>query len=196
MTVVAAEAAHPLCVDLDGTLIRSNLLLESLMLLFKLNPLYMFRVPFWLLTGKAAFKSQIARRVELDAATLPYNQEFLEWLHAQRQQGRTLWLCTASNERLATRVAAHLNLFDGIMASDDATNLVGRSKAARLVERFGEGGFAYCGNEQRDLAIWEHAQGAIVVAGGSRLEKQVADRGNLVRTFPAPSRRGRAAINA
>jgi 4-hydroxybenzoate polyprenyltransferase/phosphoserine phosphatase len=196
MTAASVEITRPLCVDLDGTLIRSDLLLESLMLLAKRNPLYLFWAPFWLLRGKAVFKSQIARRIEFDASALPYNREFLDWLQAQRRQGRTLWLCTASNERLATRVASHLNLFEGVMASDDATNLVGGRKAAKLIERFGELGFDYCGNEHRDLAIWEHAQGAIVVAGGPRLEKVVASNGNLVRTFPSQARAGPALIRA
>jgi 4-hydroxybenzoate polyprenyltransferase len=196
MIVVAVETQCPLCVDLDGTLIRSDLLLESLMLLLKRNPLYLFLAPFWLLQGKSAFKSQIARRVELDPAALPYNREFLAWLRAQRQTGRALWLCTAANERLASRVAAHLSLFDGVMASDDATNLVGRRKAARLVEQFGRRGFDYCGNEQRDMAIWEHAHGAIVVAGGARLEKAAAHQGSVLRTFPSQVHPVRAFIRA
>ena len=128
MTAIAAHAdhPHPLCVDLDGTLIRSDLLLESLLLLLKRNPLYLFRALGWLFQGKAAFKSQIARRVELDPATLPYDREFLSWLRVQRQTGRTLWLCTVSNEQLANRVAAHLNLFDGVVASNDAKDLASR----------------------------------------------------------------------
>ncbi len=139
MSIVAAESQRPLCVDLDGTLIRSDLLLESLMLLVKRNPFYLLRAPFWLLKGKSEFKSQIAQRVELDPAALAYNRELLDWLRAQRQAGRTLWLCTAANERLATQIAAHLRLFDGVMA------------AARVVEQFGQRGFDYCGNEVAPL---------------------------------------------
>ncbi len=196
MNAAAAAVELPLCVDLDGTLIRSDLLLESLMLLIKRNPLYLFRLPLWLLRGKAELKSQVARRVELDAAALPYNREFLAWLRSQRQTGRMLWLCTASNERLAARVAAHLNVFDGVLASDAATNLVGHRKAARLVEQFGERGFDYCGNEPRDLAIWQHARGAILVAAGTHLEQQAARRANVLNTFPSQTRPVRALIRA
>jgi 4-hydroxybenzoate polyprenyltransferase len=118
MNVVAAATQLPVCVDLDGPLIRSNLLLESLLLLLKRNPLYLFPAAFWLLRGKAYFRSEIARRIELDPAALVYNRELLEWLRAQRRSGRTLWLCTAADERLATRVAAHLRLFDEVMTGD------------------------------------------------------------------------------
>ncbi len=109
-----AAAAQPLCVDLDGTLMRSDVLLESLLLLVKRNPLYLFRAALWWLRGKACLRSEIASRVELDPAVLAYNQACLDWLRAERQSGRPLWLCSATNPQLAKRVAAHLRLFDEV----------------------------------------------------------------------------------
>ena len=127
-----ARAAVPLCVDLDGTLIRSDLLLESFLGLLKLNPLYLFLIPLWLLRGKAQFKAEIARRVLAggtapDAATLPWHPTFLPWLQAQKTEGRALWLCTASNHALVQPIADHLGLFDGVLASSDTHNLSGRN---------------------------------------------------------------------
>jgi 4-hydroxybenzoate polyprenyltransferase/phosphoserine phosphatase len=185
-----------LCVDLDGTLIRSDLLLESLVLLLKRNPLLLLRVPFWLLRGKAALKAEIAARVTLDPAALPYNKEFVQWLESERRAGRRLWLCTAANERLATQVAEHLGLFDGVIASDPETNLAGSAKADELVERFGQGNFDYCGNEQRDLTIWDKARGAIVVQGSDGLEKAAARHATVLRTFPDRGSTLRATIRA
>jgi 4-hydroxybenzoate polyprenyltransferase len=197
MAVDARIAMPVLCVDLDGTLIRSDLLLESLVLLIKRNPLLLFCIPFWLLRGKAALKAEIAARVTLDPAALPYNQEFVRWLTTERRTGRSLWLCTAANERLAQSVAAHLGLFDGVIASDQNTNLAGSAKAARLVERFGERGFDYCGNERRDLAIWEKARGAVVVGGSRRLEQAVArSHASVLQTFPDRTSTLRAVIRA
>jgi len=178
----------PLCVDLDGTLIRSDLLLETFLLLVKRNPLYLFLLPLWLLRGKAVLKAEIASRVSLKPATLPYNKEFLEWLRCERAAQRGIWLCTAASEPLARSVADHLGLFDGVLASDRTVNLAGTAKAARLVEQFGEGGFDYCGNERRDLAIWRHAGGAIVVNGGARLETVAARAVPLIRAFPSNAR--------
>jgi len=186
----------PLCVDLDGTLILSDLLLESMLLLIKRNPLYLLRIPLWLLRGKAALKAEIAARVTVNPATLPYNREFLEWLQSERSTGRSLWLCTASNERLAQGIADHLGFFEGVISSDRNTNLAGESKAARLVELFGEGGFDYCGNERRDLAIWRHARGAIVTRGGASLERDAARSASLVRTFPSRANKVRALSRA
>lgn len=153
----------PLCVDLDGTLIHSDLLLESFLLLIKRNPLYLLLIPFWLLQGKAGLKRQIASRVEIDGVALPYTKPFVEWLHAQKAQGRAIWLCTASDASLARAVADHVGLFDGVLASDGQTNLAGRNKAAQLVAKFGDKGFDYCGNHRVDVAIWKHARAAVVV---------------------------------
>jgi len=192
----ARTALMPLCVDLDGTLIRSDLLLESVLLLIKRNPLYLFQLPLWLLRGKAVLKAEVAARVELNPAALPYNREFIDWLKSEQLAGRTLWLCTAANERLAQAVAEHLGLFEGVIASDTTTNLAGESKAARLVERFGERGFDYCGNERRDIAIWQHSNGAIVVQGSAALERNAARSAPVLRAFPSRANTLKAVVRA
>jgi 4-hydroxybenzoate polyprenyltransferase len=119
-----------LWVDLDGTLIRSDLLLESLVLLIKRNPLILLRLPLWLLRGRESLKAEIAARVTLDPAALPYNKAFVSWLEAERRAGRSLWLYSAADEQLARRVAEHLDLFDGVLAGDPGTSLTGSDKAA------------------------------------------------------------------
>ena len=112
---------------LDGTLIRSDLLLETLLLLIKRNPLYLFLLPLWLLRGKAVLKAEIASRVTLKPAALPYNKEFVEWLRSERTAQRSIWLCTAASEPLARAVAEHRSLVDDITSIGDLqrlTNLV------------------------------------------------------------------------
>ncbi len=178
----------PLCVDLDGTLIHSDLLLESFLLLIKRNPLYLLLVPLWLLGGKARLKREIASRVTLNGAALPYAAPFLDWLRVQKRAGRALWLVTASDSRLAQAVADHVGLFDGVLSSDGQTNLSGRNKAAELVKRFGEKGFDYCGNEAVDLKVWPHARAAVVVHGGKALESHARAVTQVAATFaPQPT---------
>lgn len=186
MAVSARVLAPPLCVDLDGTLIRSDVLLESLLLLMKRNPLYLILAAGWLLLGgKSRLKAEIAARVVLNPAALPYNKDLLAWLNSERAAGREIWLCTAANVQLAEKVAQHLDLFDGVIASDSRVNLAGKRKADQLVERFGHGGFDYCGNEWRDLAIWRRARGAIIVNGPAALERRAASELAVLRVFPA-----------
>lgn len=173
-----------LCVDLDGTLIHSDLLLESFLLLIKDNPLYLLLVPLWLLGGKARLKREIASRVTLDGSALPYTKPLLAWLREQKAAGRQLWLCTASDERLAHAVAEHLGFFDGVLASNGQTNLSGKNKAAALVAKFGEKGFDYCGNEKVDLRVWPHARGAIVVNASTSLAADAARVTQVLGTYP------------
>ena len=178
-----ATRSPPLCVDLDGTLVSTDLLIESFLLLIKSNPLYLFRVPLWLLQGKAVLKAEIAARVTLQPEILPYDREIIQWIESERTLGRSVWLCTGSNEILASRVATHLNLFEGVLASSRHVNLTGEAKAAELVQRFQKGGFDYCANSHVDIAIWKHARGAIVVRGGRRLERTVERHVPILRTF-------------
>jgi uncharacterized protein (TIRG00374 family) len=188
--------AHPLCVDLDGTLIHSDLLLESFLLLVKRNVLYVCLIPFWLMRGKAALKAEIARRVTLKPNALPYHQEFSKWLEAEKEGGRSIWLCTAANQLLAQSVAAHVGFFDGVLASDDTRNLSGRNKARCLLEKFGPQGFDYCGNHRVDLAIWQHARGAVVVNGRPSLQKKAESASQLLTVFPARTKPLKAIVKA
>jgi 4-hydroxybenzoate polyprenyltransferase/phosphoserine phosphatase len=160
--------AIPLCVDLDGTLARTDLLAESLLVLLKQNPLYMVMCLFWLLRGKGYLKEQIARRVTIDVEILPYNERLVAYLRTEQLSGRSLYLCTASNEQFAKQIAAHFGIFNGVMASNGESNLRGSHKADALAGRFGEQGFDYCGNDLTDVPVWRRAHAAIVV-GNARI---------------------------
>jgi 4-hydroxybenzoate polyprenyltransferase len=188
--------ALPLCVDLDGTLISGDVLLESILLLIKSNPLYILVMPLWLLRGKAVFKAEIAKRVSLNPAALPYNEHFFSWIAAQKLNGRPLWLCTASNHRLAKKIASHLGIFDGVICSSDTENMSGENKARELVEKFGVRRFDYCGNHQVDLNVWRVSQGAVIVNASPHLEKQAQSLTRILFSFPRQSRVMRAALKA
>lgn len=165
----------PLCVDLDGTLVRTDLLLESALDVLHREPLLVFALLIWLLHGRAYLKQQIALRANVDVDTLPYDTRVLSLIRAA-QPDRQVYLCTAADERLANRVARHVGGFSGVMASDGRRNLSGHAKARELVRRFGKYGFDYAGNEHKDLNIWRHARGAIVVNAA----RGVADRASKV----------------
>ena len=163
-TLTTISDPVPLCVDLDGTVIRTDLVWESLVRLLRRNPLYLVALPFWWLRGRAWLKRQMAARTRVDVATLPYHETFLEFLQSERQRGRHVCLVTAADDRWAGAVAAHLGLFTEVLASDGRTNLRGSVKAARLVERFGERGFDYAGNSPADLPVWARARQALVIS--------------------------------
>jgi len=176
---------QPLVIDLDGTLIHTDTLHESALRLLRDRPWRFFRIPFWLLQGKASLKRQLAHQTAFDPKFLPYNRELLGWLTQQRVAGRTLILCTASDRSVATSIADHLGIFDEVMASDGALNLAGRHKAEALLKRFGQGGFDYAGNSTADLAVWPFARHAVVVNALDELASKAASCCKIEQTFPA-----------
>jgi apolipoprotein N-acyltransferase len=153
----------PLVVDLDGTLIRTDLLWESLARLLRKNPLAIFHVLFWWSRGRAYLKQQLVRRVKIDPATLPFNEKFLAFLREQKSAGRKLVLATASDLQMAKPVADFARIFDEVLASDGKINLRSENKLRALTEKFGKRGFDYAGNSSADFAVWRGAREAIVV---------------------------------
>jgi 4-hydroxybenzoate polyprenyltransferase len=144
----------PLVVDLDGTLIFSDLLWESVVLFLKRHLLRAWILPFWLLRGKAGFKHAVSDGVELDPAALPYDAALLDFIRAQKDAGREIVLATGAETRLARQVAGHVGLFDRVMATDPGVNFTAHNKARELAAQYGEGGYDYIGNSTADLPVW------------------------------------------
>jgi 4-hydroxybenzoate polyprenyltransferase len=160
---------NPLCVDLDGTLIKSDSLFDAVCQFMHRNPARFWQLPLWLAGGRARLKAEVARRAPLDAARLPYNTALLAYLRGERREGRQIYLATGADGSLADRVAAHLGIFAGVLASDGVTNLTSGKKLALLKTRFGE--FDYIGNSSADLPLLAGARQAMLAnpTGGLRL---------------------------
>src|SRR3954451_21627113 len=158
----ALAVTRPLVVDLDGSLIRTDLLLESFFQLLATHPLKAFRAVFALKHGKAALKSSLADETLLEISTLPFNEEVLAFITAEKEKGRPIYLASASDQRYATSIAAHLGLFDGTLGSENGINLAGPAKAERLCALFGEQGFDYIGDAPVDELVWSKAAGVYI----------------------------------
>ncbi|MCB0333073.1 MAG: UbiA family prenyltransferase [Bdellovibrionales bacterium] len=173
-----------LCVDLDGTLLRSDTLFESLLRLIKQNPLALILIPFWLLTkGREGLKDELARRVELAPESLPFHDEVVAFLQAESEAGRKLALVTASHEKYANSIADHFGFFDEVFATNRERNLKGRRKQAFLVEQFGEKAYDYMGDSRADFPVWETCRCALLVEGGSASVPYVEKQFNVERRF-------------
>ncbi|WP_428425448.1 UbiA family prenyltransferase [Methylibium sp.] len=162
-------------VDLDGTLIATDLLHESVLKLLRASPLDALRLPAWLMRGKAYMKQQIAQRVSFDWALLPYRPEVLDLVRRARGQGRRVVLATASDESFAAAVARHLGLFDAVLASDGSTNLSGRRKLDAIRADAAGQPFCYVGDGFVDLAVWSGAASAVVVSNSAALGRRVRE---------------------
>ena len=147
-----AASALPLCVDLDGTLVKSDTLVDTVLVLARQNPAAVLKFPAWVAEGKAAFKRKVSSLAEIDVERLPYNRPLLEYLREEHATGREIWLATGADTLLAERVAAYLRLFAGVLASDGEVNLTGRNKLAAFEQRFPQG-FCYIGNARPDIPL-------------------------------------------
>lgn len=192
---ITPDLARPLCVDLDGSLIKSDSLFDAFCELVRRDSLSIWRVPLWCMGGRARVKIEIARRAPLDAARLPYNLPLLCYLQAQSREGRPLYLATGADAGLAERVAAHLGIFQGVLGTEGRINLTGSRKLARLKERFGE--FDYVGNSRADVAILAGAHEALVANPTLGLRLALRRRRiSVARTFIDRRPTGRTLVKA
>lgn len=153
----------PLAVDLDGTLIRNDLIEETVIRFLIERPWRIFLILYWWSKGRAHLKQKVAQRVLVDVTLLPYREEVLAWLREQGASGRKLLLVSGSDQSYVTAIADHLKIFSQAKGSDGKTNCIGSKKAAWLVDQFGEKGFDYAGNSRVDRKVWARAQEAVVV---------------------------------
>ncbi|MGB5416299.1 MAG: haloacid dehalogenase-like hydrolase, partial [Polyangiales bacterium] len=160
---INVDTERPLCVDLDGTLLRTDTMVEGFMGLLKSAPWKIPAALAALRSGRPKLKRYLAENAPVDAAALPYRDEVLDAIREARAAGRRVLLVTASDQSTADRVAEHLGLFDEAIGSDGQNNLKAQRKADYLTGRFGAGGFQYLGDSSADLPVWRAAQEATMV---------------------------------
>ena len=157
------EHKLPLVVDLDGTLIKTDILIETLIQYFKINIFNFMRFFFLLFKGKSVLKSEVAKVINIDVAILPYNKDVIDYIKREKKSGRRVVLATATNMKYAVEISNYLGVFDEVIASNDKINLASINKANELINRFGECGFDYVGNSHADIKVWSKAANSIVV---------------------------------
>jgi 4-hydroxybenzoate polyprenyltransferase len=178
----ASTEREPLVVDLDGSLVKTDTLVECVVAALP-HPVKLARALWALRRGKAALKAALAEIASPDPALLPYNDELLAFLRDEQKRGRPLILATAADRRIAVAVAKHLDLFDAVLASDGIVNLGGAAKLAAIKGMLAGREFSYVGNEPRDLAVWREAASAITVDVSPRLARAAAKAAPIERAF-------------
>jgi 4-hydroxybenzoate polyprenyltransferase/phosphoserine phosphatase len=185
----------PLCVDLDGTLLRTDMLAEGLVGLLASGRLH-HAVAAYASGGRAGLKLRVAELTEVDPAILPYNQPLLDYLAEQAASGRRLILATAADSAVANAIADYLGVFDEVLSSNAGRNLKGAAKATALAERFGDHGFDYAGNDANDLEVWRHARQIIVVNAPDRVREAAQGLGTVAAVFDDRVAKPRAILRA
>ncbi|HYF04381.1 MAG TPA: UbiA family prenyltransferase [Patescibacteria group bacterium] len=168
----SADPVKPLFVDLDGTLITSDILWESFLAFLKKHPVQAYKIPLWLSKGKAVLKRELAERVTLDVTTLPYNTDIIEFLKNEKERGREVILATATDEKFALKIAEHTQLFSKVLSSNGTINLSGSRKLTAIQSMTNGIGFDYIGNATVDLPLWAAANRAMVVTSSQNLVRK------------------------
>ena len=153
----------PICVDLDGTLLRTDVLSEALIVYLIRYPWKIFKVLFWFTKGRSYLKKKIADIIDLDISVLPINQQIVDLIYQYKSQGHQILLVTAAPYKYGLKAAAHFGFFDDIMTSVEDRNLRSQEKAKALTQRFGEGQFIYMGNSAHDLPVWQHGDKIVAI---------------------------------
>ena len=191
----AGSAEVPLVVDLDGTLIATDVLFETASVQLIRSPRSLGRMLRWLMRGRAHLKKELVARTPLDVTTLPFRDDLVAWLHEEKESGRRLVLASAADGEAVRQIATYLDIFDDVFGSGDGVNLRSEAKRRLLVERYGEGGFDYVGNSSHDLPVWTSARTAHVVAASDAVLRRAGQIADVGRVFESPRRgRVRAAI--
>ncbi|WP_168792734.1 UbiA family prenyltransferase [Paraburkholderia aromaticivorans] len=176
--------SKPIVVDLDGTLLHSDVLVESGFAFLRSAPHRFYQPLNWFtIGGKSALKSRLEENANIDVTVLPYDKQVIEWLSGQRAAGRTLALATTSHERVAMRIAEHLGIFDKVFATGEKLNRSAHIKRDTLVAEYGEKGFDYLGNSHDDMSVWQAADRAYVVNPLTGVERAARKHGNVERVF-------------
>jgi hypothetical protein len=189
-TASATGGDVPLCVDLDGTLVRTDCLWEAAVRILFHHPSQLVGILLGCWRGKAWIKRQLGQAVPLPVESLPYNADVIVLITQAKSAGRKVVLVTASDQLMADAIAAHLKLFDEAIGSDGATNLKGPAKAGLLVKKFGRGGFDYAGDSAADIPVWEAARRAYAVNPVPAARRWVAQRGSAITLADARGRWG------
>ncbi|TXN76093.1 UbiA family prenyltransferase [Methylobacterium sp. WL18] len=176
----------PLIIDLDGTLLRADMLYEKALALVRADLLNLLKIVYWALGGRAYLKRRMAQAATLDIESLPVNPELVAFAEAEASGGRPVHMSTATDNVTAAQIARRFPFITSVIASDGVTNLKGRAKADELARRYPLG-FDYAGDSRADLPVWHAARQAIVVEASAGVERAAAVAANVVGVFRRPS---------
>jgi 4-hydroxybenzoate polyprenyltransferase len=173
----------PLVLDVDGTLLRTDLLYESFWaaLGHDLTATLLATATNWQRPQRLKHALMSIARPRIDL--LPVRAAVLNMAREAVEAGRSVHLVSGSNQELIDDLASQLELPGLHFGSDCERNLTDAAKAAFLKDRFGAGGYDYAGNAQADLMSWAGARKIIVVEPSTALARKIKTLGKPIKTF-------------
>ena len=176
--------------DVDGTVLATDLLYESLLYALKTNPWTLLLLPMWLLKGRAVLKAELAKRAGgLRVDLLPINEPVVSYLQEQAASGRTVILASASDERLVSAIGERFNFVSYTIGSNGTSNRKGRGKVEAIQSYVGDEQWEYVGDSQADFAVWKESDRATAVVSSPSFARRIAENvpDATVINLPKPS---------
>jgi 4-hydroxybenzoate polyprenyltransferase/phosphoserine phosphatase len=192
----AKSVEPPLIVDVDGTLVRTDLLQEAALQFVARFPLEVWRLLLWLLKGKAVLKAELAQRVNPGISSVPLRAETVDMIRQAQAEGRSVYLASASDHRYVQELADRIGGIAGVFATDPQTNLAGGAKAQRLEAEFGAGGFDYVGDQPVDFPVWRSARKQIAVSHTNAFTRRLRAAFPDIQVIAEPRAPARAYLKA
>jgi len=165
----------PLVIDIDDTLLHTDMLMESFLSALGKNAIETVKSTWANIGDRALLKAEMVRLSDLDVSRLPVNEAVLALAKKAQAEGREVILASGSDESLVKKLAERFELHGNHIGSDSKVNLTGRAKGEALVERYGLGNFDYVGDTTIDLKVWKRADLAYVVAPSNRLRAAIGE---------------------
>jgi len=177
------NSLKPLVLDVDGTFLKTDLLLENFWHALGRAPIACLKTVFGNLSARARLKEKLAALAPMRVDLLPVNTGVRDLAVRSKTRGRRVLFASGSDRAPVQELALLYGIETPVFASDGVTNLTGPNKAAALVKAFGEGGFDYAGDGEVDLPVWEAAENAIIVGTKPALAERIAATGTNVEEF-------------
>jgi len=166
-----------LVLDVDGTLLRTDLLFETFWAALSRRFVATLGATVKNWTKPARLKRELLGIAAPDIDPLPVHEDVLGLANSAQQDGRAVCLVSGSDINLVDQVATRFGLHGPNFGSDGENNLTGAVKARFLQARFGTGGYDYAGNSGADLHAWAGARRIVAVAPDRALNQRLRKLG-------------------
>lgn len=164
---------QPLCVDLDNTLIKTDIMFEASIKLLQKNPIKFIIFLYKFFISKSDGKFYLSNNIEIDSKFIPLNEEVLNFCKQRYNAGHEVFIATGAPEKYALSICEQFNFVKNVYSSNEKTNLVSTNKRKLLTSLFGEKGYDYIGDSTKDIPIWNSAKHCYLVGNNTLLSKKI-----------------------